>query len=490
MDFDFGQWIGDVRPRQWMLEQGRAWLSMNQYQHLLELLCVVLLFYLYLQRAYKPKRGRKAQPPTKEEVDAACEKWISQPLSAPASAEACMTWERNSLASANDLLITSDAGPRVDIVGHPDVINLGSFNFQGLHGDKRVKEACIRTMEKYGCGSCGPRGFYGTMDMHLNCESRVAKFCGSDDAIIYSFGTATNSSVIPAFCKRGDIIICDEGVNYAVQAGCKLCRSDIYRFKHNDISDLKRILEEVRKGDMQDPKRPMMQRRFIIVEGLYTDYGDFAPVEEIIRLKNEYRFRLVLDESNTFGVLGENGGGLCEKLNIPRSEVEITTADFANSFGTIGGFCVGERIVVNHQRLSGAGYCFSASQPPYLAAAAIEAMDIIDSEGRQNVNKLALLTSLFRKGLVQGLGQDYRVLGDDASPIVHIGLANEENNRRAQEIVLRKQKELLLGGVFLAAPLYVGSVHTWPSPTLRATLSAAHSEDDIKLAVETICRTL
>ncbi|PWZ25234.1 Long chain base biosynthesis protein 1a [Zea mays] len=116
-----------------------------------------------------------------------------------------------------------------------------------------------------GVGSCGPRGFYGTIDVHLDCESKIAKFLGTPDSILYSYGISTIFSVIPAFYKKGDIIVTDEGVHWAVQNGLHLSRSIVVYFKHNDMASLASTLEKLTRGN----KRAEKIRRYIVVESIY-----------------------------------------------------------------------------------------------------------------------------------------------------------------------------------------------------------------------------
>lgn len=123
------------------------------------------------------------------------------------------------------------------------------MNFLGIAGNTEVRDACHKTINKYGVGSCGPRGFYGTIDVHLELEERIAKFMGTQEAILYSYDLATLSSVIPAFANKKDLIIADEGCSYAIQNGCHLSRAKTVYFKHNDVEDLKKILEKVKEDD-------------------------------------------------------------------------------------------------------------------------------------------------------------------------------------------------------------------------------------------------
>lgn len=112
-----------------------------------------------------------------------------------------------------------------------------------------LQDNCQKVIEKYGVGSCGPRGFYGTVDVHLELEKNLAAFMEADAAIIYSFDMASGSSVIPAFANRRDILICDEAVHYPLQNGCNLSRARVETFKHNDMDDLERILQKIETED-------------------------------------------------------------------------------------------------------------------------------------------------------------------------------------------------------------------------------------------------
>ncbi len=108
-----------------------------------------------------------------------------------------------------------------------------------------TQAACAATIDKYGVGACGPRGFYGTIDVHLDLEARLSQFLSTQGTILYSYDLATIPSVIPAFANRNDLIICDEAVNYSIQKGCNLSRAKVLYFKHNDMGDLERVLKGV-----------------------------------------------------------------------------------------------------------------------------------------------------------------------------------------------------------------------------------------------------
>ena len=219
-----------------------------------------------------------------------------------------------------------------------------------------------------GCGSCGPRGFYGTIDAHLEVEEAMSSFLGTEGAILYSDGASAATSTVAAFAKRGDLLIVDEGVSESLLVGVTLSRANVRYFRHNDVKDLKRVLEKVRLQDVQYKRKSTDQRRFLIVEGLYRNWGTIAPLKEIVKLKEEYHYRLIVDDSHAIGTLGKNGRGSLEHAGLkPMVHAEIITFSLENALGSVGGMTVGSEEVVDHQRLSGAGYCFSASAPPFLS---------------------------------------------------------------------------------------------------------------------------
>ena len=140
------------------------------------------------------------------------------------------------------------------------------------------------------------------------------------------------------------------------------------------------MLEGIAFDDACLHRDTTQQRRFIVVEGLYRNTGELCPLPELIELKDEFCYRLIVDESLSFGVFGRTGKGLTEYYNVDINEVDIMTISMDTSLAAVGGLCVGSREVVDHQRLSGAGYCFSASSPPFLSAVAQAALTELQSD--------------------------------------------------------------------------------------------------------------
>ncbi|CAI7886227.1 unnamed protein product [Closterium sp. NIES-54] len=374
---------------------------------ILETILLVTIVVLMSQKSYKPDKRSL----TETEIDHLCEEWVPEPLHPPAPPQVL----------ARHVPVLDKAGEPWTVADGRKMLNLASMNFLGLIGNTHVQEAATAALHKYGVGSCGPRGFYGTIDVHLDLEERIAAFMGVEGCILYSYGLATVASTIPAFCKRGDLIIADEGVGWAMQNGMTLARSTVRYFRHNDMRHLEQLLQHHAAADRKSNKTDI--RRFIAVEALYQCSGELLPLPELVRLKEKYKFRIIVEESLSFGVLGATGRGISEHYGMPVTSIDIIVAAMGTSLASVGGFCCGSAKVVDHQRLGGMGYCFSASLPPFLASAAMAALD--EMEARPTA--LSLLQSnaaAFREGMATHC-PDLEVHGHSVSPVVLLRVRKE-----------------------------------------------------------------
>lgn len=168
------------------------------------------------------------------------------------------------------------------------MINLASYNFYNFVANETLKEKAIQTLRTYGVGPCGPPGFYGTQDVHMKTEADVAAHLGVPACIIYAQSFSTVSSVIPSFSKRGDIIVADKAVNFALRKGIQISRSTVRWYEHNDMDDLERVLQAVTKEQAKKP----LTRRFIITEGMFENVGDVSDLPKLVSMdhdSDEYR---------------------------------------------------------------------------------------------------------------------------------------------------------------------------------------------------------
>ncbi|XP_011629805.1 serine palmitoyltransferase 1 [Pogonomyrmex barbatus] len=378
--------------------------------------------------------------------------------------------------------ITSRIGKRV-IVNGKNCLNLGTHNYLGLSDNMEIIESAVAAVKKYGVGSCGPRGFYGTVDVHLELEERLAKFMNMEEAIIYSYGFSTIASAIPAYCKRNDLIFVDEQVNFAIQKGLDASRGNIQYFKHNDVQDFHNLLMKQDEIDKKNPKKAAKIKRFLIIEGIYMNTGNICPLPELVDLCKKYKLRIFIDESISFGTIGQ-GKGVTEYFNIPRSEIDMIMGSLECAIGSIGGFCVGTSFVIDHQRLSGLGYCFSASQPPLLASAAITSLDIIENNP-QIFHSLKNNSLLMDKGLKEI--SMLECLSFAESPLKHVYLKEKKDYVTEEKLLSTISNKCIENNLAVILPAYLSEAERMlPRPSLRLCISASLDHNDIKFALNTL----
>ncbi|NP_001018307.1 serine palmitoyltransferase 1 [Danio rerio] len=459
--------------QQWVLvEMVQAFYEAPAYHLILEGFLILWIIRLLFSKTYKLQERSDLTEKEKEEL---IEEWQPEPLVSPVSKDH---------PSLNYDVVTGPPSHKI-IVNGKECINFASFNFLGLLDNERVKLKALASLKKYGVGTCGPRGFYGTFDVHLELEERLAKFMRTEEAIIYSYGFATIASAIPAYSKRGDIIFVDEAACFSIQKGLQASRSFIKYFKHNDMEDLERLLKEQEIEDQKNPRKARVIRRFILVEGLYINTADICPLPELVKLKYKYKVRIFLEESMSFGVLGEHGRGVTEHFGVNIDDIDLISANMENALASIGGFCCGRSFVIDHQRLSGQGYCFSASLPPMLAAAAIEALNIMEEdpgifrvlrEKCRNVHKALQGTA--------GL----KVVGESFAPALHLQLENSTGSRVNDLKLLRAIVDYSLDRqVALTLARYLDKEERFlPPPSIRVVVTVEQTQEEIEKAAQCI----
>ncbi len=216
-------------------------------------------------------------------------------------------------------------------------------------------------------------------------------------------------------------------------------RSRVVYFKHNDMRDLEKKLIEQQKLDVKNPKKAANTRRFLVAEGIYMNTGEMCPLRELVELRAKYKLRLFLDESISFGTVGKNGHGLLELLCVDKTEVDLISASLENAVEAVGGFCVGTHFIVEHQRLSGLGYCFSASQPPLLTQAAISALDVFEKEPKifEQLNDVAVKVEEKFNCLSM-----LTLRGHPLSPVKHLYLKDEDDPESCEKILRKISDEV------------------------------------------------
>ncbi|CUM64483.1 uncharacterized protein PRCAT00002088001 [Priceomyces carsonii] len=358
---------------------------------------------------------------SKAEIDELCNEWVPDPLVEPVTPKE--VWDIEAIPE-----IKGANGAHITLGEESNILNLASFDFLNLNESEEIKEVAKATISDVGVGACGPPNFYGTQDVHVRLEEDLASYLDTESAIIYGQDFPTAGSVIAAFLKRGDLCVVDSGVNLAIQKALIVSRCDIEWYDHNSMEHLEQILSELKP--ILDKTKPI-KRRFIVTEALFANTGDLANLPRIIELKNKYKYRLFLDESLSIGVLGDKGRGLVEYYNVPRSEISITIGSMALSFASSGGFCVGVKPMVHHQRIQSLAYVFSASLPPYSAKVSSkvisEIRNSLDSAGKSKlISGLHEKVSYAYAHLKEAIPSEYFLLASvTESPIIHLKLNPE-----------------------------------------------------------------
>lgn len=439
------------------------------YHLLLECFLVLWIIRLVFFKSYKISSKVRL---TEKEKDDLISDWEPEPLVPPL--------EQTMKTSKKYRLVSGRPGKMITVDGKT-CLNFASMNFLGLLGNKRIEEKSEECIRHYGVGSCGPRGFYGTIDVHLELEDRLAKFMRAEKAIIYSYGFATIASAIPAYSKRGDILYVDEAVSFPVQKGIQASRSKVVYFKHNDMDDLEEKLQEQARLDKKNPKKASVTRKFMVVEGIYMNTGELVDLPRLVDLKYKYKVRLIVEESLSFGVLGDNGRGITEHYDIPMDKVDMVCASLEYSLGSIGGFCCGRSYVINHQVLSGQGYVFSASLPPVMSRASVEGLNILE-EDPDIFSQLRAKASKFQN-LLAGISS-IEVFGYHESASFHIKRANpvsiKDDTAWLEDIVEKSSDRGLC--LTVASRLSDEELNpNWP-PSIRVSVSVQMNESDLQNA--------
>lgn len=177
-------------------------------------------------------------------------------------------------------MIVGPTGPKTKLASGRTVTNLSTYNYYNFNANEQIKEKAIQTLRTYGVGPCGPPQFYGTQDVHMKTEADIAAYIGTEGCIIYAHAFSAVTSVIPSFCKRGDVIIADRMANYSIRKGLELSRSSIRWHGHGDMEELEAAMAKVAKEQAKNKK---LTRRFVVIEALSELLGDIADLPKLVR---------------------------------------------------------------------------------------------------------------------------------------------------------------------------------------------------------------
>jgi 8-amino-7-oxononanoate synthase len=372
-------------------------------------------------------------------------------------------------------LLESAAGPVVEMEGR-ETIMLGSNNYLGLTGDPRVKQAARDALETYGTGLTGSRLLNGTTPLHLELESELADWMGTEDAIVSTTGYQANLGCIGTILEPGDTVICDSGDHASILDGCRLSGARLRPFRHNRMDKLETMLERA-----ADDGGGVL----VVVDGVFSMEGDVCDLPAIVELCKRYGARLMVDEAHGVGVLGARGAGACELFGL-EEEVDLRMGTFSKSLASCGGFIAGPADVVEYLRVASRSFIFSASGVPAAVGAALEALRVIRSDGPPLFENLLANAEYLREGLRQlGLKVvEPGTLPDGSvatTPVVPVMVGDDW------------QAVLLWNALFDAGVYTNVAIHPAVPPggaLLRTSLMATHEPEHLNGALGTIGRVI
>jgi glycine C-acetyltransferase len=342
-----------------------------------------------------------------------------------------------------------------------EVLLLCSNNYLGLADHPLLKEASIRAIERHGVGSGSARLVSGNMELHERLERRIAAFKGTDAALIFNSGYSANTGIISAIVGRGDIIFSDRLNHASIVDGALLSRARFVRYPHNDMTALRRLLEQ---------NSPFPGRCLIVTDGVFSMDGDLARLAELVALKKEFGALLMIDDAHGTGVLGEHGRGSAEQCNVMQ-EIDIHMGTLGKALGSYGAYAAASAEIIDYLVNRARSFIFSTSLPPAVLGASLAAFDLVDSPaGAELRQRLAANTALFKTGL-ESAGFD--TMGSETQIVpVFVGGA---------ELTMEFSRLLLAEGIFVQGirPPTVPA----GSCRLRCTLMATHEPAELNETV-------
>jgi 8-amino-7-oxononanoate synthase len=354
-------------------------------------------------------------------------------------------------------------GPTRALYRGREVVLFCTNNYLGLTHHPRVVARAGEALATYGTGSGAARLVSGHTPLHQALEEAVARFKGCARALVFPAGYMANLAVIGTLAGRDDVIFCDRLCHASLLDGCLLSGAKLVRFRHNDPDSLRQLLA-------RHPGR----RRFLVTEGVFSMDGDTAPLAELHALAEEFSLTLILDDAHATGVLGPEGRGAAAAYNIPAEHL-VTTGTLSKALASLGGFVAGSGFLIEYLVNRARPFIFTTALPPASAAAALAALEVLESEPEILHRLWDNVARLQRELAARGL----KVSRD--SPIMPLVLGSPDRALRAAERLLERG-------------YYVPAIRPPAVPPgtarLRITVSAAHTAAEIDAFAAAVAEVL
>ncbi len=362
-------------------------------------------------------------------------------------------------------VLESAAGANITIQGR-SLICLCSNDYLSLANDPSVKAATIAAIERWGVGAGASRLVSGTMRPHVDLETRLRRFKGTEAAIVTSTGWMANHAAICTMAGEGDLIVLDKLNHASIFDAARTSRADLRVYAHRDTQGLTKLLQK---------RRASYKHCLIVTESLFSMDGDFAPLVELAQIKQSFDAQLLIDEAHATGIFGETGRGVAELLGV-EDQIDATVGTLSKALGTLGGFVAGPRPLIETIRNRGRSFVYTTAPPPAICAGACEALRIVQSEPQRRL-RLLNLADEFRRRL-----NDARIdTTDSQSQIIPVLIGSPPE-------ALRVSARVLESGFFIPAI----RPPTVPSGTsrLRISICSNHAPADLETLSEKLVEIL
>ncbi len=351
----------------------------------------------------------------------------------------------------------SGVGPVVEIEGR-QILLLASNDYLGLARHPEVIQAAIEATQRFGTGAGASRLISGSLPPHQELESALARFKGAEAALTFSSGYLANIGTIPALVEQGGLILADRLCHASLIDGCRLSAADFRIYRHNDTDHLRSLLA----------KRRQARRTLIVTDGLFSMDGDLAPLPELSRLAQDYEAELYIDDAHGTGVMGPHGRGTAEHFGI-EPQIPFHMGTLGKAFGSSGAYLAGTSIMIHYLMNTSRSFIFTTAPPSSSAAAATEALRILQREPERRARLWAN-----RERLFSGLTQLGFTLSPSASPIMPILVGNADT-------ALSFAEHLFKEGVY--APAIRPPTVPDTTSRIRVTVTSEHTSSHIDQAL-------
>ncbi len=358
-------------------------------------------------------------------------------------------------------IITTPQRSRIDTTAKNGVVNMCANNYLGLSARPELIEAAKASYDKWGFGLSSVRFICGTQQIHKDLEKKIAGFTGMDDAILYSSCFDANGGLFETLLGAEDAVISDELNHASIIDGVRLCKAKRYRYKNNNMEDLRRCLADARESGCK--------KILIATDGVFSMDGYIADLKSICDLADEFDALVMVDDSHSVGFMGEHGRGTAEYCGV-MGRVDIITGTFGKALGgASGGYTAARQPIVDLLRQRSRPYLFSNTLAPAICAASIRTIELLE-ESTALRDKVHENARYFRAGM-EKLGFD---LLPGEHPIVPVMLYDPKT---AHEFA----KRMLEKGVYVVAFCY--PVVPKGKDRIRTQISAGHTKEDLDFAI-------